>query len=116
MIKLKMITAVTASLLLSGCVMSTYDLPVNYEYAGNIDVIRGDNLPTVEVGSIGDTRAVENPRMIMNHKSSYGRSAQGGYQAEKDIALIVEDAAQTRSPKVNRDVVVVVVHLYIDVS
>ena len=92
MIKLKLIAAMAVSILLSGCAMTTYDLPVNYSYAGNIDTVRGENLPTVNIGSIKDVRAVENPRMIMNHKSGYGTTATGGYQAEKNISLIIEDA------------------------
>lgn len=78
--------------LLSGCAFTVHDLPVNYQYTGEDIVISSNNNPEVKIESITDDRNVENPRMIMNQKNGYGQTTSGGWQAEKDLALIVKDA------------------------
>lgn len=78
--------------LLSGCAFTVHDLPVNYQYSGEDIVISSSDDPEVRVESITDDRNVENPRMIMNQMNGYGQTTSGGWQAEKDLALIVKDA------------------------
>ena len=54
--------------------------------------IVGQDLPRVQITEIEDIRSVANPRMIMHMKNGYGQTTSGGWQAEKDLALIVKDA------------------------
>lgn len=78
--------------ILSGCAFTVHDLPVNYQYSGEDIVLSSSNTPEVSIENIADDRNVENPRMIMNMKNGYGQTTSGGWQAEKDLALIVKDA------------------------
>ena len=76
----------------TGCAFTVHDLPVNYEYTGELTIPDKSNLPEIVVGEIKDMRTVENPRMLMNMKNGYGVTTTGGWQAEKELALIVQDA------------------------
>lgn len=90
--KIKFLLPVGMLLLASGCAFTVHDLPVNYEYSGTALVAAGDSLPNIVIAEIEDIRTVENPRMIMNQKNGYGQTTTGGWQAEKELSLIVRDA------------------------
>lgn len=78
--------------LFSGCVFTVHDLPVDYTYSGQVPALAQPNKPNLTVTEIKDTRTVENNRMIMNQTSGYGQTTTGGWQAEKELSLIVVDA------------------------
>ena len=89
---IRLLALVSISLIGGGCAFSVYDLPIHYEYAGDVPRIERTDLPALDVGEIKDTRSVANPRMIMHQKNGYGQTTSGGWQAEKDLAVIVQDA------------------------
>ena len=90
--KFKLIVLLGCIVLISGCAFSVLDAPVNYTYSGTTVDFVGQDLPRVEITEIEDIRSVANPRMIMHMKNGYGQTTSGGWQAEKDLALIVKDA------------------------
>ncbi len=76
----------------TGCAFTVHDTEVNYEYAGTTTPISTSTSPQVIVGGIRDTRGVENERMLLHFKNGYGQTTTGGYQAEKELSLLVQDA------------------------
>lgn len=78
--------------LFSGCAFTVHDLPVDYTYTGQVPALAQPNKPNLTVTEIKDTRTVENNRMIMNQMNTYGLTTTGGWQAEKELSLIVVDA------------------------
>ena len=90
--KFKLIALLGCIVLTSGCAFSVLDAPVNYTYSGTTVDFVGQDLPKLEITEIEDIRSEENPRMIMHMKNGYGQTTSGGWQAEKDLALIVKDA------------------------
>jgi hypothetical protein len=76
----------------AGCAFTVHDTPIDYDYVGETTLIDNENAPQLLVGEIRDTRGVENKRMLLNLKNGYGQTTSGGYQAEKEISLFVEDA------------------------
>ena len=75
----------------SGCVFSTYDLPLAYQYENRINSPT-NSFPSVNIGDVTDARRKENPRMIIHMRNGYGQEGSGGWQAEKPIAEILKDA------------------------
>jgi len=92
MTKILLPVAALAVCLSSGCAFSTYDAPVYYQHYGTLPVAKGDNLPQISIGRIHDIRVLDNHRMIMNQHNGYGQTTTGGWQAEKDLTLIIKDA------------------------
>lgn len=92
MIKFKFLSILAVMVLSTGCAFTVHDLPVNYQYKNTISVPDDGNLPQISISEIEDVRTVENPRMIMNQQNGYGQTTTGGWQAEKELALIVKDA------------------------
>jgi len=99
--KIKLLAVLFTLLLLSGCAFTVHDLPVNYEYTKAITLPNNDNLPEITITEIKDTRTVENPRMLMNQQNGYGQTTTGGWQAEKELSLIVKDAIEQGIAKAN---------------
>ena len=90
--KIKIIAILSILALSSGCAFTVHDLPVDYQYENTIPIADTGNLPEIHVSDIEDVRNVENPRMIMNQKNGYGQTTTGGWQAEKELSLILKDA------------------------
>ncbi len=90
--KLKLIMGLLALSFLSGCAFTVHDLPVNYEYTKAIDLPHKANYPEINITDVVDVRTVANPRMIMNQQNGYGQTTTGGWQAEKELSLIIKDA------------------------
>lgn len=84
---------IAASLGLGGCAFSVYPTPLNYSYAGAIKSA-DPAVPAVRVAEIRDTRDVADKRMILNQINGNGQTTTGGWQAEKELALVVQDALQ----------------------
>jgi len=82
----------SATTLFSGCAFTVHDTPINYQYTGKELILNQEGLPKIEVGQITDFRSIENPRMILSQKNGYGQTTSGGWQAEKELSLIVQDA------------------------
>ena len=91
-VRLRILTLALIPAFSAGCVLSVYDLPIDYEVSGDVPRIDRADLPTLLVGDIEDNRGASNPRMIMHQKNQYGQTMSGGWQAEKDLSLIVQDA------------------------
>ena len=91
---IKFLTTLITLSFLTGCAFTVHDLPVNYEYNNAINLPKQENLPQVSITEIEDVRTVANPRMIMNQKNGYGQTTTGGWQAEKDLSLIVKSAIE----------------------
>ncbi|NHN36182.1 hypothetical protein G8764_02615 [Pseudomaricurvus alcaniphilus] len=99
----KLVISAISIAILSGCAFTVHDLPVNYQYSGEEIVLNLNKAPEVSIEDITDDRNVENPRMIMNMKNGYGQTTSGGWQAEKDLALIVKDALDQGISKAGLD-------------
>jgi len=99
--KIKFLAVLFTTQFLAGCAFTVHDLPVNYEYSNTITLPKSTDLPEVTISAIEDVRTVENPRMIMNQKNGYGQTTTGGWQAEKELSLIVKDAIQQGIVKAN---------------
>lgn len=76
---------------IGGCAFTVHDVPLNYNYAGTLAPSESA-LPSVQVGDFQDVRDVANKRMIANAQNLNRDTTTGGWQAEKDLALIVKDA------------------------
>lgn len=88
--------------LLSGCAFTVHDVQVDYTYQNDVNVDLSKISPSpLEVGVIEDGRNVKNPRMIMNMKNMNGATTSGGWQAEKPIADIIQDALSQGLGKAN---------------
>ena len=84
--------ALAASVTVSGCIWSTHDAPVNYVYEQKAKLPPMSNPSQVVIGEVIDERGMVNPRMIIHHTNAYGAKGSGGYQAEKNISEILQDA------------------------
>jgi len=74
----------------TGCAFTVYDVNVDYQYDQPVsEKLEGTK---IEVIKFTDGRDVENSRMIMNQKNGYGQTTSGGWQAEKPLSEILQDA------------------------
>jgi ABC-type uncharacterized transport system auxiliary subunit len=76
---------------LSACAFSTTDVPINYSYKGEASTKTSMRNVNLKVVGIKDIQGVENPQLLLRKRNAYGTTS-GGYQAEKAVSLIVEDA------------------------
>ncbi|MCB2112460.1 MAG: hypothetical protein KDD85_02800 [Parvularculaceae bacterium] len=95
---IRMVIVACATVLLSGCAFTVYDVPLNYSYASDA-TSPGPLLPAIRVGEITDGRDVKNPRMILNQTNANGQTTTGGWQAEKNLSVIVREAIVSGAAK-----------------
>lgn len=101
----KILTAVAAAAALSGCAMTTTQLPLNYHPTpGFVKPVKTSN--SIAVKPFEDARG-EDPRIIMHKINGYQEETTGAYVAEKPIVEIlqsaVEESLESSGYKVTQD-------------
>lgn len=80
------------SFLFSFAIFAAEDVVVNYKMEGNPRADLSNMKINLRIAEFTDGRSVDNPRLITDDNPA--GIAEGGYQAEKEFAEIVQDAMQ----------------------
>ena len=89
--RIRTVAVILAALVFNyGCAFSIHETQLDYDYAGEVAAVPHASGVGINVATIEDARAVDDPRVISHLVNGYGQTTSGGYFAEEPITDIVK--------------------------